>query len=134
MHPEVRQIGPGNCPKCGMALEPEASFIAGASLSAVGVVTLKKAETKAELPFAMIPMLFGIQQLTEGIIWLTFRYNAPLLKETTTYFTWDSRTCCGRCTCLSPLVSWKPFASAKRQSSRSRSPESRWDFTRFISW
>jgi len=22
MHPEVRQIGPGNCPKCGMALEP----------------------------------------------------------------------------------------------------------------
>jgi P-type Cu+ transporter len=22
MHPEVRQTGPGNCPKCGMALEP----------------------------------------------------------------------------------------------------------------
>ncbi len=22
MHPEVRQIGPGNCPKCGMTLEP----------------------------------------------------------------------------------------------------------------
>src|SRR5207244_8352599 len=22
MHPEVRQIGPGTCPKCGMALEP----------------------------------------------------------------------------------------------------------------
>src|SRR5436309_7695651 len=22
MHPEVRQRGPGNCPKCGMALEP----------------------------------------------------------------------------------------------------------------
>lgn len=22
MHPEVRQIGPGDCPKCGMALEP----------------------------------------------------------------------------------------------------------------
>jgi Cu+-exporting ATPase len=27
MHPEVRQIGPGNCPICGMALEP----VAGAS-------------------------------------------------------------------------------------------------------
>src|SRR5690606_37737897 len=24
MHPEVRQIGPGNCPICGMALEPVA--------------------------------------------------------------------------------------------------------------
>jgi len=23
MHPEVRQMGPGTCPKCGMALEPE---------------------------------------------------------------------------------------------------------------
>src|SRR2546423_11875499 len=23
MHPEVRQKGPGSCPKCGMALEPE---------------------------------------------------------------------------------------------------------------
>jgi Cu+-exporting ATPase len=23
MHPEVRQVGPGHCPKCGMALEPE---------------------------------------------------------------------------------------------------------------
>ncbi|MEP7069071.1 MAG: heavy metal translocating P-type ATPase [Usitatibacter sp.] len=23
MHPEIRQQGPGNCPKCGMALEPE---------------------------------------------------------------------------------------------------------------
>ena len=22
MHPEIRQIGPGPCPKCGMALEP----------------------------------------------------------------------------------------------------------------
>ncbi|MDQ3267352.1 MAG: YHS domain-containing protein, partial [Pseudomonadota bacterium] len=22
MHPEVQQVGPGNCPKCGMALEP----------------------------------------------------------------------------------------------------------------
>ena len=23
MHPEVRQVGPGNCPICGMALEPD---------------------------------------------------------------------------------------------------------------
>src|SRR5438045_7548463 len=28
MHPEVRQIGPGSCPKCGMALEP-ATFTLG---------------------------------------------------------------------------------------------------------
>ena len=29
MHPEVRQIGPGSCPKCGMALEPEAPTAGG---------------------------------------------------------------------------------------------------------
>ena len=27
MHPEVQQIGPGTCPKCGMALEPEAESL-----------------------------------------------------------------------------------------------------------
>ena len=29
MHPEVRQQGPGSCPKCGMALEPESPHMAG---------------------------------------------------------------------------------------------------------
>ena len=29
MHPEIRQIGPGTCPKCGMALEPLVSKAAG---------------------------------------------------------------------------------------------------------
>src|SRR5689334_6929883 len=27
MHPEVRQLGPGACPKCGMALEPEVASL-----------------------------------------------------------------------------------------------------------
>src|SRR5690242_6731438 len=27
MHPEVRQLGPGTCPKCGMALEPEVASL-----------------------------------------------------------------------------------------------------------
>ncbi len=27
MHPEVRQLGPGSCPKCGMALEAETIFL-----------------------------------------------------------------------------------------------------------
>ncbi len=30
MHPEVRQKGPGTCPKCGMALEPEAVSLSDA--------------------------------------------------------------------------------------------------------
>ncbi len=31
MHPEVRQEGPGSCPKCGMALEPLAAPVAAAA-------------------------------------------------------------------------------------------------------
>src|SRR5438309_11692643 len=27
MHPEVRQVGPGSCPICGMALEPEVASL-----------------------------------------------------------------------------------------------------------
>ena len=68
-----------------MCFSASASFIAGASLSAVGGTTLIKAKRKAEIPFAMIPLLFGIQQITEGIIWLTFRLDASLLKMTMTF-------------------------------------------------
>ena len=68
-----------------MCFSATASFIAGITLSAVGVVTLTRTNTKIHRPFAMIPLLFGIQQLIEGIIWLTFRYDAPLLQQMMTY-------------------------------------------------
>ena len=29
MHPEIRQVGPGDCPTCGMALEPEMPVAGG---------------------------------------------------------------------------------------------------------
>lgn len=68
-----------------MCFSATASFIAGVSLSSLGVATLKKAERKAEIPFAMIPLLFGIQQIIEGMLWLSFRFDAPLLNAAMTY-------------------------------------------------
>ncbi|HEY3328017.1 MAG TPA: DUF6629 family protein [Novimethylophilus sp.] len=68
-----------------MCFSATASFIAGASLSALGVATVKKAQRKAEVPFAMIPLLFGVQQFIEGMLWLSFRFDAPLLNVTMTY-------------------------------------------------
>ena len=50
-----------------MCFSATASFIAGISLSVIGVATVKKAERKAEIPFAMIPLLFGIQGVS-GIL------------------------------------------------------------------
>lgn len=62
-----------------MCFSASASFIAGTSLLAVGAVTVKKTDRKTELPFALIPLLFGMQQIIEGVIWLGFRFDAPLL-------------------------------------------------------
>ena len=68
-----------------MCFSATASFIAGGVLSAVGLVTIKKAEKKSEIPFASIPLLFGIQQIIEGVIWLTFHNNAPELNIVMTF-------------------------------------------------
>ena len=68
-----------------MCFSAPASFIAGTALSAIGLAALRNTKVRSEIPFAMIPLLFGIQQLTEGIIWLSFSYDVPVLKEVMTY-------------------------------------------------
>jgi uncharacterized protein DUF6629 len=68
-----------------MCFSATASFIAGISLSIIGVVTLKKARSKKEIPFASIPLLFGVQQFIEGLLWTSFRYNDPFFNEVMTY-------------------------------------------------
>jgi hypothetical protein len=67
-----------------MCFSATASFVAGATLTAVGVATIRCVKKKTELPFALIPMLFGAQQIIEGVIWLTFGTNALLLREVMT--------------------------------------------------
>lgn len=61
-----------------MCFSAPASFIAGTALSAVGIVTIRMSSRKTEIPFAMIPLLFGIQQITEGMIWLSFQSGSSL--------------------------------------------------------
>ena len=68
-----------------MCFSATASFIAGSTLSAIGVATIRKVEHRSELPFATIPLLFGVQQLVEGVIWLTITHHAPHLQQTLIY-------------------------------------------------
>ena len=68
-----------------MCFSATASFSAGALLLGLGALTLRAARHPRELPLAAIPLLFAIQQLIEGVIWLTFRYEAPLLNTVTTH-------------------------------------------------
>ena len=68
-----------------MCFSATASFVAGTSLSAIGVATISKVRHRSEMPLALIPLLFGIQQLIEGGIWLTFSRDAPMLRQSLTY-------------------------------------------------
>ena len=62
-----------------MCFSATASFTAGAGLLVIGAITIRLSRDRAELPFAAIPVLFGVQQLIEGALWLTFPDKAPLL-------------------------------------------------------
>ncbi len=68
-----------------MCFSATASFSAGAFLLGLGTLTLTAARRPRELPFAAIPLLFAIQQLSEGVIWLTFSYEATLLNAVMTH-------------------------------------------------
>ena len=67
-----------------MCFSATASFTAGAVLLGIGALTLKAAKRPREWPFAAIPLLFATQQLIEGVIWLTFNADAPLLNTVMT--------------------------------------------------
>jgi hypothetical protein len=53
-----------------MCYSAGASFIGGAVISAIGVATVKEARKPSQVAFASIPLLFGLQQITEGFLWL----------------------------------------------------------------
>ena len=68
-----------------MCFSATASFTAGIALLAIGTVTTRRVRRKEELPYALIPALFGLQQLIEGALWLTFPIEAPLLNTVLTH-------------------------------------------------
>jgi hypothetical protein len=69
-----------------MCFSAEASFTAGTVLSVAGALSIKKAGSKQQIAFAAIPLIFGIQQLTEGFLWLALMYpDYANLQQPTTY-------------------------------------------------
>lgn len=68
-----------------MCFSATASFVAGAGLAAAGVYSIGRARTAAERPYAAIPVLFAVQQLVEGVVWLTFESEAPALNRAMTF-------------------------------------------------
>lgn len=54
-------------------------------LLGIGTLTLRSVDHPREIVFAAIPILFSIQQLIEGVIWLTFQHDALYLNTVMTH-------------------------------------------------
>ena len=66
-----------------MCFSATASLVAGGALTAAGAATLPLARKKRELPLASMPLLFGVQQITDGVVWLSF--GAPAVHTAAVY-------------------------------------------------
>ena len=53
-----------------MCFSATASFSAGVVLTVIGVATIKKVQHPSQIMFASIPLIFAVQQIAEGILWL----------------------------------------------------------------
>ena len=58
-----------------MCFSAEASFSAATLLAIVGYSTMADTKNKKELCLAAIPLLFAIQQASEGVLWIAMAYN-----------------------------------------------------------
>jgi hypothetical protein len=69
-----------------MCFSAGASFASGIVISAIGVASVKEVNKPSQRVFAIIPLLFGIQQLAEGCLWITLsRTDFVIVKKISTY-------------------------------------------------
>ena len=54
-----------------MCFSASASFTAGVVLTSIGIASIKKIDHPSQLCFAAIPFIFGVQQFSEGVLWLS---------------------------------------------------------------
>jgi hypothetical protein len=54
-----------------MCFSAEASFAGGVIISSIGVAAVRSVRTSSQIAFAGIPLLFGIQQIAEGALWVS---------------------------------------------------------------
>lgn len=64
-----------------MCFSAGASFTAGAVISAAGIATELKVQKPSQRLFASIPLIFGIQQIAEGFVWISLQKPDHLLMQ-----------------------------------------------------
>lgn len=69
-----------------MCFSANASFSAGVVLTVIGVATIKKVQHPSQIMFASIPLIFAVQQITEGVLWLALpKTSYPATQVSFTY-------------------------------------------------
>ncbi len=56
-----------------MCFSAAASFAGGTVLTGIGIATLRRNHLPSRRLFVAIPLIFGVQQLSEGVVWLTLQ-------------------------------------------------------------
>ena len=85
MHPEIEQVGPGTCPKCGMALEPKDASVATDDGELIAVRRKAAIAAALALPLllvAMGPHLLGLHfaaGTSQALRWAEALLSAPLV-------------------------------------------------------
>jgi hypothetical protein len=70
-----------------MCFSAEASFAGGVIISAIGIVTVTPIHKRSQLIFGIIPVFFGIQQIVEGLLWISLPDPELInLQKFSTYF------------------------------------------------
>ena len=59
-----------------MCFSAQASFTGSAIITAIGIAALTRVRKTEQVPFAGIPIIFGIQQCAEGVLWITLKSGA----------------------------------------------------------
>lgn len=70
-----------------MCFSAEASFAGGATLLVIGAASVRKVKEPTQILFAAIPLLFGLQQIAEGFLWVSLpNPDAKLMQQISTKF------------------------------------------------
>lgn len=57
-----------------MCFSAQASFMAGVGLLAIGSIAIKRSKTTPQYVLACIPLIFAMQQCSEGLLWLAISH------------------------------------------------------------
>ena len=85
MHPEIRQVGPGSCPICGMALEPvEITAEAGPNHELVDMTRRFWVGAALAVPVVVLEMgghVFNLHHLVSPAVstWMQFAFASPVV-------------------------------------------------------